>query len=78
MPRNLRGMPFPDEAAEALVVVAYRPSWPADFAPLASRLRAEPWNHSELSAGHQNKAPATDVLMEGAGRWAADTGWSAR
>lgn len=26
----------------------------------------------------QIKAPATDVLMEGAERWAADTGWGAR
>lgn len=190
-------MPFPDEAAEALVVVAYRPSWPTDFASLEStlraalgdlavavdhvgstsvpglaakdcvdaqvrvasldesrlaaaltaigfRLRPEPWNRSELSAGHhcaklvfapqpgarrcnihvrengspnaryallfrdylrandtargawgafkqrlarsvpqlpdygQIKAPATDVLMAGAERWAADTGWMVR
>lgn len=189
-------MPFPDEAAEALVVVAYRPSWPTDFARLEStlraalgdlavavdhvgstsvpglaakdcvdaqvrvdsldesrlapaltaigfRLRPEPWNRSDLTAGHhcpklvfapppgdrrcnvhvrenggpnaryallfrdylrandtardawgafkqrlarsvpqlpdygQIKAPATDVLMEGAERWGVDTGWAA-
>ncbi|MEV0321306.1 GrpB family protein [Streptomyces sp. NPDC050658] len=187
-------MPFPDEAAESLTVVPYRPSWPADFErlavdlraalgglavavdhvgstsvpglaakdcvdvqvrvaaldeallvpPLAAigfRLRPEPWNRSEPSSGHrrpklvlapapgarrcnvhlrehggpgaryallfrdylrahdaardawgafkqrlalsvpqlpdygQIKAPATDVLMAGAERWAADTGW---
>ncbi|GAA1884219.1 hypothetical protein GCM10009837_02170 [Streptomyces durmitorensis] len=98
-------MPFPDEAADALVVVEYRPSWPTDFSRLASvlrralgdlavavdhvgstsvpglaakdcvdvqvrvdsldeprlvppltaigfRLRPEPWNHCEVSAGH--------------------------
>ena len=33
-------MPFPDELARGLAVVAYDPGWPADFVTLASRVKA--------------------------------------
>jgi GrpB-like predicted nucleotidyltransferase (UPF0157 family) len=35
-------MPFPDELARGLAVVAYDPRWPGEFAVLAARIQGAP------------------------------------
>ena len=57
-------MPFSDESLQ-VAVIDYRPSWVAAFTISVPDL-----------LGHgQIKAPATDVLMAAAERWAVESGW---
>jgi hypothetical protein len=84
-------VPFPDELARGLAVVAYDRRWPGDFAVLARRIHGAPardaWSDfkqrlaamaADIYQYGQAKAGPTEILMIAAESWARQTQASVR
>ena len=68
-------MPFPDEIHPSVSVVDYQPLWPDEFELIAGKRRwLRRWAVTDWADYGQIKAPATQVLIAGAERWARETG----